>query len=96
MILINSRNLGAQDKWTTYATLSWIYQAINKHGTVGGYYHKTTGKKLSVEIDSPGCPLIRLDINGNPVKDSRCPVPGPAEIIDRVNEFFVITPLMEL
>ncbi len=27
-----------------------------------------------------GCPLIRLDINGNPVKDSRCPVPGTTEI----------------
>jgi deferrochelatase/peroxidase EfeB len=35
-----------------------------------------------------GCPLIRVDKNKKPIKDSRCPVPGTTEIIERGNEYF--------
>ena len=35
-----------------------------------------------------GCPLIRVDENNKPIKDSRCPVPGTSEVIDPGNEYF--------
>jgi deferrochelatase/peroxidase EfeB len=35
-----------------------------------------------------GCPLIGVDRNGRPVKDSRCPKPGTYEVTDPGNEIF--------
>jgi deferrochelatase/peroxidase EfeB len=35
-----------------------------------------------------GCPLIGIDRNKKPIKDSRCPVTGTSEVIDPGNEYF--------
>lgn len=87
VILINSRNVDLQDKWTTYGTyLAFIRLSINME-----MWETTTIKQQEKIIGRDkltGCPLIKLDINGNSVKDSRCPVPGTTEIIDRGNEYF--------
>ena len=87
VILINSRHLSSQDKWTTYGTyLAFIRISIDLERWEGATVKQQ--ERIIGRHKLTGCPLIKLDIDGNPVKDSRCPVPGTTEIIDRGNEYF--------
>lgn len=87
VILINSRSSYHQDRWTfngTYLAFMRMSIDLNKwDNTPRDFQEIIIGRdKLT------GCPLIRVDKNNKPVKDSRCPVPGTSEIIDRGNEHF--------
>lgn len=87
VILINPRNLSPQDRWTingTYVAFMRIAIDLEKW--------EDTDRNLQEIIIGrdklTGCPVIRVDKNRKPVKDSRCPVSGTTEIIDPGNENF--------
>ncbi len=73
VIPISSRFLSSQDKWTQNGTyLAFIRIIIDLERWI-----ETSVEKQEILIGRDkltGCPLIRVDINGKPVKDSRCPV----------------------
>jgi Dyp-type peroxidase family len=87
VILINSRDLSTQDKWTTHGTylafIRFVLDLKKWEDTPIEQQEKIIGRhKLT------GCPLVRLDERGRGIKDSRCPVPGTSEIVDPGNEYF--------
>jgi len=87
VIPISARNLSIQDRWTINGTyLAFMRIAIDLEKweeTTQGLQEIIIGRdKLT------GCPLVRVDKNRKPVKDTRCPVPGTSEIIDPGNENF--------
>lgn len=87
VISISTKYLQPSDKWTLNGTyLAFIRVATNLElweDTKISDQEKIIGRdKLT------GCPLVRVDKNGNPVKDARCPVPGTTEVIDQGNEYF--------
>jgi deferrochelatase/peroxidase EfeB len=87
VISINSRYLSSHDKWILHGTyLSFMRIAINleKWEDID-----VRNQEILIGRDKlTGCPLIRVDKNGRPVRDLRCPVPGTSEVIDPGNEHF--------
>lgn len=87
VISINSRDLTSQDYWTINGT----YIAFIRIATNLEKWEDTATREQEILIGrdkKTGCPLIGIDKNGYPLKDTRCPVPGTSEIIDRGNEYF--------
>ncbi|HEX7178317.1 MAG TPA: hypothetical protein VF220_01230 [Nitrososphaeraceae archaeon] len=87
VISIDSRYLSSQDKWTLHGT----YLAFIRIGIDLEKWQDTDIRNQEILIGRDkltGCPLIRVDENGRPIKDVRCPVPGTSEVIDRGNEYF--------
>lgn len=87
VISIDSRFLNSQDKWIQDGT----FLAFIRIATDLGKWIETSIEKQQILIGRDkltGCPLIRVDSNGKPVKDTRCPVRGTSEIIDPGNEYF--------
>jgi deferrochelatase/peroxidase EfeB len=87
VISVDSRSVNARDKWTTNGTyLAFMRIALDLErweNTPVTLQEITIGRnKLT------GCPLIGVDKNRKPIKDSRCPVPGTSEVIDPGNEYF--------
>jgi Dyp-type peroxidase family len=87
IIFIDPRSVLVGDKWTalgTYLVFMRIALDLNTwEDTPQPVQQLVIGRdKLT------GCPLIGIDKNKKPVKDSRCPVPGTSEIIDLGNEYF--------
>jgi Dyp-type peroxidase family len=87
VISIDSRYLSPQDKWVLHGTyLAFIRIAINLEK-----WEDTDIRNQEILIGRDkltGCPLIRVDESGRPIKDARCPVPGTSEVIERGNEYF--------
>ncbi len=87
VILINSRYLNPRDQWTLNGTyLAFIRIAMDLEK-----WEDTSVPQQEILIGRDkltGCPLISVDKKGRPLKDSRCPVPGTSEVIDRGNEYY--------
>jgi Dyp-type peroxidase family len=87
VIPIGSGLLNSQDKWTQHGTyIAFIRIAIDLERWI-----ETSIEKQEIIIGRDkltGCPLIRVDRSGKPVKDSRCPIRGTSEVIDPGNEYF--------
>ena len=87
VISVDSRYLNGRDKWTAEGT----YLAFMRTGLDLEKWEDipVTLQEISIGREKlTGCPLIRVDKNKNPIKDSRCPVPGTSEVLDRGNEYF--------
>lgn len=87
VISINSKYLSSDDKWT----LNGTYLGFMRIGLDIEKWEDTDIKQQEILIGREkisGCPLIRVDKNGKPIKDQRCPVVGTSEIIDPGNERF--------
>jgi len=87
VISINSRYLNSDDKWTFRGT----YLGFMRIGLDIEKWEDTDITEQEILIGREkitGCPLIRVDKNGKPIKDPRCPVVGTSEIIDPGNERF--------
>jgi Dyp-type peroxidase family len=87
VISINSKYLDSDDKWTYHGT----YLGFMRIGLNIEKWEDTTIAEQEILIGREkitGCPLIRIDKNGKPIKDHRCPVNGTSEIIDKGNERF--------
>lgn len=87
VISINSKYLNSDDKWTLRGT----YLGFMRIGLNIEKWEDTDLTEQEILIGrekTTGCPLIRIDKNGKPVKDHRCPVAGTSEIIDPGNEHF--------
>lgn len=87
VISINSKYLNSDDKWTFRGT----YLGFMRIGLNIEKWEDTdiTEQEILIGRDKiTGCPLIRVDKNGKPVKDHRCPVVGTSEVIDLGNEQF--------
>jgi Dyp-type peroxidase family len=87
VIFIDPRAASTDDKWIVNGT----YLAFIRIGLDLKRWEDTpvTLQEIAIGRDKlTGCPLIRVDKNKKPIKDSRCPVPGTSEVIDRGNESF--------
>lgn len=87
VILINSRSLGPDDRWT----INGSYLAFMRIGVNLGKWEAVPLNSQEIIIGrdkQTGCPLVGVGKNGKPLKDSRCPVPGTSEVIDPGNERF--------
>jgi Dyp-type peroxidase family len=87
VISISPRYLRSQDSWTINGT----YLAFMRIVTDLARWEDTSITEQEIIIGREkltGCPLIRVNKNGKPIKDPRCPVPGTSEVIDRGNEYF--------
>lgn len=87
VISISPRSVNNRDRWTVNGSyLAFLRIALNLEKweeTAVPLQEMIVGRdKLT------GCPLIRVDKNNKPRKDSRCPVPGTSEVIDPGNEYF--------
>jgi len=87
VISIGSRYLDSQDKWTLCGTyLAFMRIAIDLE-----MWEDTNirdQERLVGRDKLTGCPIVRFDRNGRPVKDIRCPVSGTSEVIDAGNEYY--------
>jgi deferrochelatase/peroxidase EfeB len=87
VITIGSRYLKPQDRWTvngTYLAFMRIIVNLEKWENLS-----IPEQEILIGRDKiTGCPIVRVEKNGKPVKDPRCPVPGTSEVIDRGNEYF--------
>jgi deferrochelatase/peroxidase EfeB len=87
VISIGSKYLNPQDKWTLYGT----YLAFMRIGIDLERWEDTNIRDQELMVGRnklTGCPIVRIDQNGKPVKDIGCPVPGTTEIIDPGNDYF--------
>jgi len=87
VISIKSTYLSTDDKWT----LNGTYLGFMRIGLNLEKWEDTDIPEQEILIGREkisGCPLIRVDKNGKPIKDQRCPVVGTSEIIDPGNEHF--------
>jgi deferrochelatase/peroxidase EfeB len=87
VILIDSRNLSSSDKWIssgTYLGFLRIDIDLEKWEDIDIFEQE----KIIGRDKLTGCPLVRIDKNGKPIKDNRCPVRGTSEVIDPGNEIF--------
>jgi deferrochelatase/peroxidase EfeB len=87
VILIDPRHLLSQDRWLVNGTsLGFMRIEINLKDWEDldvGEQEKMIGRDKIT-----GCPLIGIDKNGKPIKDSRCPVLGTTDVLDPGNEAF--------
>jgi len=87
VISINPKYLNSDDKWTVRGT----YLGFMRIGLNIEKWEDTDITEQEVLVGrekTTGCPLIRVDKSGKPIKDQRCPVAGTSEIIDPGNEQF--------
>jgi len=87
VISINNKYLDSNDKWTAHGT----YLGFMRIGLNIEKWEDMSIAEQEILIGREkitGCPLIRVDKNGKPIKDYRCPVNGTSEIIDPGNERF--------
>ena len=87
VISIDPKYLAPNDRWMaqgTYLAFLRIIIDLEKWETLS-----TSDQELLIGRHKlSGCPLVRVDTNGRPIKDSRCPVPGYSEVTDPGNEPF--------
>ena len=87
VIFINQRHLHPYDKWSingSYFAFMRIAVNLETWEDVPLY-----SQEIIIGRDKQtGCPLIGVNKNGKPLKDSRCPIPGTSEVIDHGNEYF--------
>lgn len=87
VITIDPRFLSSQDRWTVRGTyLAFMRIAIDLE-----MWENTNIREQEILIGRDklsGCPLVKVDRNGNAVKDPRCPTPGTTEVTERGNEYF--------
>lgn len=87
VISIDSRNLSSMDKWIAGGSyLAFMRISIDLESWEDLNIREQ--EKLIGRDKLTGCPLIKIDKYGNPVKDSRCPVRGTTEVIESGNEYF--------
>lgn len=87
VISINSKYLNSDDEWTFRGT----YLGFMRIGLNVEKWEDTHIREQEILIGREkitGCPIVRVDKNGKPIKNDRCPVPGTSEIIDPGNEHF--------
>ena len=86
-IAINPSQIPPEDRWVANGT----YLAFLKIGINLARWEDTSVQDQEILIGREklsGCPLIGVDKNNKPIKDSRCPVVGTTEVIDPGNEGF--------
>jgi Dyp-type peroxidase family len=87
VIAIGANNLDESQKWTIHGT----YLAFMRISLDLKHWENLSrwDQEIIIGRDKPtGCPLVRIDRTGRPIKDGRCPVPGTSEVIDPGNEYF--------
>ena len=87
VIPIGSRSLSRQDSWLLNGTYL-AFMRINLNLEKWQETDIAVQEKIIGRDKLTGCPLLRIDRYGRPVKDARCPVRGTSEVIDKGNEFF--------
>jgi deferrochelatase/peroxidase EfeB len=87
-ISINQNNISNEsEKWI----LNGTYLAFLRI-TIDLQYWRSLDREIQEILvgrdKSTGCPLIGVDRNNHPIKDTRCPVRGTFEVIEKGNESF--------
>jgi Dyp-type peroxidase family len=87
IISIAKKDVVHKDTWTingTYMAFLRIEFDVNEWSKV-----KESDQSIIIGRDKiTGCPLIGVDKNKQPIKDSRCPVRGTFEVLEKGNEIF--------
>ncbi|MFI5405354.1 MAG: Dyp-type peroxidase [Nitrososphaerales archaeon] len=87
VIFIDPRSVMADEKWSALGTYL-IFMRIVLDLKTWEDLHPTVQQIVIGRDKLTGCPLIGIDRNKKPLKDSRCPVPGTSEVTDPGNEYF--------
>ena len=87
-ISINKNNIsGKSEDWILNGTyLAFLRLAIDLSFWRG--IQRENQEKLVGRDKLTGCPFIGVDGNNRPIKDSRCPIRGTFEVIEKGNEAF--------
>lgn len=86
-IQIDTQNLNPDDYWTALGTyMAFLRMTIDL--TIWESISVPDQERMVGREKTTGCPLIRVDNQGNNLFAGGCPVPGTSEIIERGNERF--------
>ncbi|NOH44424.1 peroxidase [Vibrio cyclitrophicus] len=86
VVAIKPDNSGGQE-WTLNGTYM-VFMRLPVNIQAWNAIPELRQEALVGRTKRSGCPILRLDNNGNPISDTRCPVSGTREITDAGNENF--------